>query len=301
MENNFCKQGQPILSNAKVAEIYYERGDLIDGKDIMIHRVNNGNFMFSVKEDYINGKVLANARPCVFYDLEKEECKLGDLKPSMCNGKKEVQPLLLNTLLEIKDLDKKELKKRMKGFKEDLILYATLWYLNTLIDEFEDKTNIGDIFELSYNYTLVKTSNNKITSLRYTKLKAKHYIYKPVASVYNTISKQMVLAPYDYLVMLVTKLNQLLKGVNQKVCDIPNIDIVSKYSTALMYMFRKYVDGYNNKSRPYTNISKDIDTFEFMKEMNKIVTGKEVDFTLSGLECITHNVDQLYTAIMKNK
>ena len=300
MEKNYCLEGQPLMSPSKVAEIYYERGDLIDNADIMVHRVSSNKYMFSVKEDFIGGKVLANARPCVFFDVEKNECKLKDRRPEECSGRKEIQPLFLGNLLEIKDLDKKELKKRMKRFKEDMILYTAIWYLNALIDEIKDKENIGDIFKLEHVYVLVKTSKEKVTSLRYNKLKTDIGLYKPIASIYNTINRNLVVMPYDYLVMLVTKLNKYLNGINQKICDIPEIDIVTKYSLATMIMFRKYVNNYNNKSREFLGISQ-IDTYEFLKEINKKITGKNLDFELSGLKCVENNVDQMFNAIMKNK
>jgi len=297
---NYCEIGQPIMTANKVGELYYKRADILDKGIYMINKISHNKYMFSHVDDYNNGKVNATARPCIFLDEKTGECKLGNDKPDTCDGVKEIKPTLLKDILSI-GFSKKDLKKRMLRFKEDMILYLAIWHINRLIDKEEDGM-LGSVYKLEYTYKLVLTNKKTINSIRIPKLTAIDKTYEPVAKIYNTINKNMVVLPPDYLILVVNKLNNFIKAANFKDCD-SELNLIERSSVYLLSLFRLYVNDYKVKSKEFTGIVESMKTFDFLKEMNNRLGGNISNsvFKRERLDCILNNNAQMFKIIMKNK
>ena len=301
MDNKICKAGQVLMSGSKVAEIYYKSSELLDGEGIMINRISNNNYVFSLKEDVNHGALKANARPCIFYDEDTDTCKLKDLKPDVCGLAGNIMPTPMKDIIDCTMFDKKAAKKRKHRLKEDLILYMTIWHLNRLIKDLEDGDALGDTFKVECYYRLAKIDGGKISSIRFTKLVALDKNYATVARIYNSLNRQLLMLPLTYIQTLVRKLNSYIKGGNFSDCDM-DIDMVGKSSIYLLSMFRLYANEYNGKSKEYTGIVKATDTFKFLKDINEELGGNSNGslFGREQIECIVNNNVQMYKIIMKN-
>ena len=296
----YCEIGQPIMTANKVAELYYKRADILDKGTFMINKISNNRYMFSHKDDYKNGKVNATARPCIFLDKKSGECTLGKDKPDTCNGATTIQPTILKDIFKI-GFDKKGLKKRMLRFKEDMILYLTIWHLNRLIDK-DDTGKLDNVFTISYTYKLVLVNKTDINSIRFTTLTAVDKTYEPVARIYNIINKNMLVLPPSYLTLVVNKLNSFIKSGNFTNCETELSD-VERSSVYLLNMFRLYVNEYKTKSKEFTGIVESMKTYDFLKDINNQLGGNKTNsiFKREKLQCIIDNNIQMFKIIMRNK
>jgi Fe-S-cluster containining protein len=297
----YCKIGQPIMSAEKAAELYYKRADILDKGIFMLNKISNNKFMFSHVDDYNNGKVNATARPCIFLNKETGECMLGDDKPNTCSGTNVIKPMIMKDILKV-SFTNKDLKKRMHRFKEDLILYLTVWHLNKILENEDTVEQVKELFNIEYKYKLVMTDKNVITSLRYTKLTSKRKEYEAVAKIYNTISRNMLVLSPSYLTTVVHKLNSFIKAGNFKTCE-NDLTLVEKASVYLLSMFRLYITEYKNKSKEFTGVVNGMSTYKFLKDINEELGGNEDGsiFKREKLQCIIDNNMQMYKIIMKNK
>jgi len=299
MLEKYCKIGQPIMTANKAAEIYYNRADILDKGIFMINKISSNKYMFSHVDDYKNGKVNATGRQCIFLNSE-DECMLGDAKPDTCSGEKNIMPSLTKDILNI-GFDKKGLKKRMLRFKEDLILYLAISYINRAVDK---STNgmLEDIFSIAYTYKLVLTDKTTINSIRYPKLTALKPEYDVVAKIYNHINRNMLVLDHSYMTILVKKLNSFINGGNFKTCDVELTD-VEKTSVYLLSIFRLYITEYKLKSKEFTGIVEGVKTFKFLKDINDELGGNTNGkmFSREKIQCILDNTTQMYKIIMKNE
>jgi len=297
---NYCEVGQPIMTANKAAELYYKRADILDKGTFMINKISNNKYMFSHVDDYNNGNINATARPCIFRDNDTGDCMLGDDKPDTCDGVKTIVPTLLKDILNV-GFNKKEFKKRILRFKEDLLLYLTIWYLNRVINKNDDDA-LGGIFTIEYTYKLVLVDKRTINSIRFPKLIAIDKTYEPVAKIYNAINKNMLVLPPDYIELVVNKLNNFIKGGNFNNCEM-ELNDVEKSSVYVLSMFRFYINEYKQKSKEFTGIVESMKTYNFLKDINTQLGGNRSGkmFEREQIECILNNNSQMFNIIMKNK
>ena len=275
-----CNVGQVIINEREAAKIYFHFGEYIDdGK--MLTAVGRDKYVFINKEDFNKGMINITNKPCIFYNQKENKCMLSDyLKPSICKGEKEenntISNLLDLKLIKFPKWTKKEMKKRFKTLKEDMVLYTALWQLESLVESETENiidigsekipTKVGDTFNVEYNYMLV-LQDNKINAVRHTRLVALKEEYIPVAKLYNYLSRYFTIIPIEYQHILKDKLNRLFKGVTLK----PGNDALTKIDSAIVHflsMYRIYQMNFTNKSSRHKSIIPANDVYNILKNIN---------------------------------
>jgi len=222
---------QPIFDTEELAKVYYETDVLAKGNFTIIPDLGK---LIVLKNEWNTGDTFDLFKyPCIFKD-ENGNCLIGKYKPQFC---KSVENRLENNMdvkdtiiEELNDIDKniplitnlknskhlRIIKPFTKHDLKDLKWNSVIYYLVYCFQ----RVNIGKLdigLKTDYEYVLVfiKEKNKKrVTAIRLLNVDCENEFLKPYIKIYNKLNKYSVLKDYDYIQLIMNRLNRLLNGIS---------------------------------------------------------------------------------------
>ena len=331
-----CCKTQPLMTEEEVAKIHFCTEGVIPD-NVTITRVSGGYVIVPKNIKKTKEGININSEYCIFYDREKHNCKIYDMRPKTCidfgkekelpcpftdisledfktKSDEELIPLVdkannaamknqVNYAFNRRDiLAMKPLYKIQKVQKNHVKLMREYMLMSTIMHHLNEITaKDTERFDVFHNYKLGLATDGKISSIRLDRIKAKDYRFKVIERLHNFLYNQVLTLPPEFLTSTVAKLNKIISGVQAKDCRT-NKDDNALYYVFVASLFRIYLLEYKGKSKKFTDVIKEEDLLEFIKYIADEHDCKDGLFGFKGsIKCVIDNAESIYRAIVKSK